>query len=74
LCPGGVHRPHLSIPECDPVEIVEGLWIDLVSGWKDSEDSELLVDLGTKLCQINKPVSNSGENMDNRVGLPAKSS
>lgn len=61
---------------------MEGLWIDLASGWKDSGDSELLVDhanieffdLGTKVCQINKPVSDSGENMDNRVGLPAKSS
>jgi hypothetical protein len=61
----------------------EGVWwIDLVSGWKDEGDSELPVahadvdffDLGTKLCQVNKSVSSSGENMDDRVGLPAKSS
>lgn len=61
----------------------EGLWwIDLVSVWKDMGNSELPVDhadvdffdLGTKLCQINKSVSSSGENMGDRVGLPGKSS
>ena len=56
--------------------------MDLVSVWKDRGDSELPVDhgdvdffnLGTKLCQINKLVSSSGENRDDRVILPAKSS
>ncbi len=82
--PGGVHCPYVSILECDSVEIVEeGVWgIDLVSVWKDLGDLEVLVDhadvdffdLGTKLCQTNKSVSSSGENMGDRVDLPAKSS
>jgi hypothetical protein len=80
LRPSGVHRPYLSTLDCDPVEIMEGLlWVDSVSVCKDSGDLELLVDhadidffdLGTKLCQNNKPVSSSGANMDNRVGLLA---
>jgi hypothetical protein len=84
LRPGGIHCPYLSILECNPIEIVkEGAWwIDFVSIWKDSGNSELLVDhgnidlfdLGTKLCQVNKSVSSPEENMDHRVGLPTKSS
>ena len=63
--------------------VEEGVWwIDLVSVWKDKEDSELPVDhadvdffdLGTKLCQIKKLLSSSRKIMDDRVGLPAKSS
>ena len=62
---------------------MEGVWwIDLVSVWKGKGDAELRVDhadvdffdLGTKLCQINKSVCSSGEDMDDRVSLPAKSS
>ena len=84
LCPSGVYCPYLSILECDSVEIVEERvwWIDMVSSWKDRRYSELLVnhsgvdffDLGTKLCQINKSVSGSVGNREDRVDLPVKSS
>jgi len=83
LCPGGIYCPALSTFEYHPVETVERLWwIDLVSVWKDRGYSELPVDhtdinsfdLRIKLYQINKSVSNSEENIGNRVGLPAKSS
>ena len=84
LCPSGVYRSYLSIFEYDPIEIMEeGVWwIDMMFIWKDKRYSELPVDradvdffdLGTKLCQINKSVSSSVENMDDRVELPTKSS
>ena len=53
-----------------------------MSIWKEKRYSELPVDhadvdffdLGTKLCQINKSVSSSVENMNDRVDLPTKSS
>lgn len=56
--------------------------MNLVSVWKDRGDSELPVDHGdvdffnpgTKLCQINKSVSSSRENRDDRLVLLAKSS
>lgn len=60
----------------------EGVWwIDLVSVWKDKGNLELSVyhasvdffDLGTKLCHINQSISSPGENIDDRVDLPAKS-
>jgi hypothetical protein len=52
----------------------------MVSIWKDKRYSELPVDRtdvdffnpGTKLCQINKSVSSSVENVDDRVDLPTK--
>jgi len=62
--------------------VEEGVWwIDLVSVWKDRGDLELLVDHadvdsfdpGTNPCQINTSVSSSGENMGDRVRLPARS-
>lgn len=56
--------------------------MDLVPVWKDRRDSELPVDQGdvdffnpgTKLCQINKSVSSSRENRDDRAVLLAKCS
>jgi len=63
--------------------VEEGVWrINLVSVWKDKGDLELSVDqanidffdLGTKLYHINQSISSPGKNMDDRLGLPAKSS
>jgi hypothetical protein len=62
--------------------VEEVWWIDMVSIWKDKRYLELPVDragvdffdLGTKLCQVNKSVSSSVGNMDDRVDLPTKSS
>jgi hypothetical protein len=63
--------------------VEEGVWwIDMLSSWKDRRHSELLVnhagvdlfDLRTKLCQINKSVSGSVGNREDRVDSPVKSS
>ena len=72
LCPGSVHCPRLPILECNPVEVVEGVWCNLVPGWEAKRDSELWVDhtdidffnLGAKFCEIDK-LGFRGRNVDN---------